>query len=374
MEKQYNRIVLIGNGFDLAAGLNTSYKNFIDNYFKNAITQLFEKRSFESKLLTFNMIENLRLSKPKDFYIAEIKENIKTAEDALDYVKNYSIPQYNFDFFKEIIQELQNERWVDIEQLYYNKLRDNFDIHFKDNKKLALKKIRDLNNCMDAITAELHMYILNEQNSNQISSFDSPLFSVIDKCQEPLRSGISNLITRHKRTQKPVNVVFLNFNYTSTIRALMNNSSLNQKNHLIHIHGSIEDSSNRIIFGYGDDTGEDYKKLESVGENDLIRKIKSFEYPRTKNYHNLLNILENAEYDVFIIGHSCGLSDRTLLKTIFEHPNCLAIQNFHYKGEPEDFNKRMEISRHFTNKLLMRERVLPFDELASIPQAKKSIV
>ena len=123
MEKQYNRIVLIGNGFDLAAGLNTSYKNFIDNYFKNAIIKLFEKRSFESNLLTFKMNEINRLSKPKDFYIDEIKENIKTVEDALEYVKNYPKPQYKFDFFKEIIQELQNERWVDLEQLYYTILR-----------------------------------------------------------------------------------------------------------------------------------------------------------------------------------------------------------------------------------------------------------
>jgi hypothetical protein len=224
---------------------------------------------------------------------------------------------------------------------------------------------------MNAISAELHQYILKEQNSNPISSFDSPLFSLIEKCQEPLRPRISKLVSRHNRTQEPTNVVFLNFNYTNTIKRLTNNSFLKPNNRHIHIHGSVEDSSNPIIFGYGDDTGEDYNKLELAGENDLLRKIKSFEYPRTNNYHTLLNILENSEYDIFIIGHSCGLSDRTLLKTIFEHKNCLAIQNFHYQGESEDFNKRMEISRHFSNKVLMRERVLPFDDMARIPQAKK---
>ena len=101
---------------------------------------------------------------------------------------------------------------------------------------------------------------------------------------------------------------------------------------------------------------------------ELLKKIKSFQYPRTHNYHNLLNYLEVSEFDVFIMGHSCGLSDRTLLKTIFEHPNCLAIQVFHYQGENEHFYKRIEISRHFNNKVLMRERVLPYDQFASIPQ------
>lgn len=36
------------------------------------------------------------------------------------------------------------------------------------------------------------------------------------------------------------------------------------------------------------------------------------------------------------------------------------------------FEKRMEISRHFSNKILMRERVLPFDESATIPQSTDS--
>ena len=29
-----NRIILIGNGFDLAHGLKTSYKNFLDDYWQ----------------------------------------------------------------------------------------------------------------------------------------------------------------------------------------------------------------------------------------------------------------------------------------------------------------------------------------------------
>jgi hypothetical protein len=35
-----NRIILIGNGFDLAHGLKTSYKHFMDVLFLNTDTQI----------------------------------------------------------------------------------------------------------------------------------------------------------------------------------------------------------------------------------------------------------------------------------------------------------------------------------------------
>ena len=144
----------------------------------------------------------------------------------------------------------------------------------------------------------------------------------------------------------------------------------------MQIHGDVNDIFNPIIFGYGDDTGGEYKELENMNEIELLKKIKSFQYPKTHNYHKLLNFIESEEFDVFVVGHSCGLSDRTLLKTIFEHKNCLAIQIFHYKqslkdADQEHFEKRIEISRHFSDKVLMRERILPFDPFCHIPQTKK---
>lgn len=35
-----NRLVIIGNGFDLAHGLKTSYKNFIDWYWEQRVDEL----------------------------------------------------------------------------------------------------------------------------------------------------------------------------------------------------------------------------------------------------------------------------------------------------------------------------------------------
>jgi len=53
-----NRILLIGNGFDLAHGLNTSYKHFIDNFWERKTRDVYNKyiiQGSESEFGTHNL-------------------------------------------------------------------------------------------------------------------------------------------------------------------------------------------------------------------------------------------------------------------------------------------------------------------------------
>ena len=175
----------------------------------------------------------------------------------------------------------------------------------------------------------------------------------------------SSAISRDERTLLQ-NTYFLNFNYTSLLK-----SCINEWNHwnegktirIIPIHGSLE-SKSEIIFGYGDDAHEKYSELEQSGNSQYLQNIKSFYYPSEKYYIDLINIIEQDEFDVFTIGHSLGLSDRVLLKTIFEHDNCKAIRIFSWdkKKEEDHFQKRIALSRHFSDKLQMRMKIVEFDE------------
>ncbi|GAA3612036.1 AbiH family protein [Flavivirga amylovorans] len=365
---QYNRVVIIGNGFDKAAGLKTSYKDFIDYYIKNAVGYFFSENEYDSELLSIREVK-VNYREPLMDRLKAL-ENKESAIAALKFIEGVSKITYKHTYFEEIIKN-NNERWVDIEQYYFDKLMSIYNLRGHGNSIAhKVSRIKQLNSFMDILTFKLNDYISYIDSNAKISYSNSPLSSLIEKSQTSLSNEISSLVTRHSRIEDPNNVIFLNFNYTNTVRSLTNNSFVKPNIKHINIHGQINNSNNPIIFGYGDDTNESYYKLEYEDNNELIRKIKSFQYPRTRNYHHLLNILESKEFDVFIVGHSCGLSDRTLLKTIFEHNNCLAIQNFHYKGESDDFNKRMQISRHFSDKALMRERVLPFDSNATIPQTQ----
>ncbi|WP_272151855.1 AbiH family protein [Tenacibaculum aiptasiae] len=379
IEKKYNRIIVIGNGFDIALGLNSSYKSFIENYFKDIFLNVYnlslEYTFYETHLIRVDIsYQNLSLLKEEYNLESLDTETILT----LDYVlKRYATIEYKYEFFKEILFHLNKENWVDVEQLYYDRLKSYYKeyqvLSKKSTKEGVLNKIKSLNKCMDKITLDLTKYIKSEQN--QITIDNSPLISLIDNCDNQLNDEIRKLQKKYKDLTGIERIVFINFNYTNTLIKTLKKSRIYNKSEHIYIHGSVNTEENPIIFGYGDDTGEFYKDLESSGQNELLKKIKSFQYPRTNNYHKLLSVLDSKEFEVFIIGHSCGLSDRTLLKTMFEHDNCLGIKNFHYKEgrkeeEEEDFYKRMDISRHFTDKIKMRERVLPLDRTAKIPQVK----
>ncbi len=71
------------------------------------------------------------------------------------------------------------------------------------------------------------------------------------------------------------------------------------------------------------------------------------------------------------MGHSCGLSDRTLLNTIFEHKNCRSIKIFFHKKEDGTDNYTdiiQNISRHFNDKKLMRAKVVNKSLCSPFPQ------
>jgi 3-hydroxyisobutyrate dehydrogenase-like beta-hydroxyacid dehydrogenase len=76
----------------------------------------------------------------------------------------------------------------------------------------------------------------------------------------------------------------------------------------------------------------------------------------------------NAPFELFVVGHSCGLSDKTMLETIFGSDQCKAIKIYHYKGWSGYFEKSIQISRHFKDKAAKREKLMPFRDGDCFPK------
>ena len=102
--------------------------------------------------------------------------------------------------------------------------------------------------------------------------------------------------------------------------------------------------------------------------------IKSIKYLESSNYRYLLDFIESDTYQIFIMGHSCGNSDRTLLNTLFEHRNCASIKPFYFirKDGTDNYMELIQnISRNFTDMKLMRDRVVnktfcePYSDLSN---------
>jgi hypothetical protein len=184
------------------------------------------------------------------------------------------------------------------------------------------------------------------------------LFFQNQKKNNPDKINSFDFLSCPNEYRLPNQIMFLNFNYTKTAELYspkgIERFSINQ------IHGNLDDPKS-IIFGYGDEMDEKYKELEKKNDNLCLSNIKSIKYLESDNYRDVLEFIESEPYQVCIMGHSCGNSDRTLLNTLFEHPNCVSVKPYYHKkkdGTDNYLDLVQNISRNFNDKKLMRDRVV----------------
>ncbi len=246
--------------------------------------------------------------------------------------------------------------WIEIESVYYDSLKEIYRQREQTPTQPTIYdlKAKQLNDDFDYLKNELQKYlnIVESSKKNQIPDI-----------VEHFKNHFSTV--PNTRTQ----IMFLNFNYTSTIEIYLEYLHHNQYN-VNNIHGKLKDEINPIIFGYGDEIDTYYQKIENINSNEYLKNFKSFGYFKTNNYQDFSRFIESNPFKVYIMGHSCGLSDRTLLNKIVEDDNCMEIEIFYYaKSDSENdyIEKTQELSRHFSAKTKhsMRIRIKSF--LDSLP-------
>ncbi|WP_303012535.1 AbiH family protein [uncultured Bacteroides sp.] len=421
-----NRIIIIDNGFDIAHKLKTGYRDFIDDYWITVREKVYGRYW---QLLDQQYGTSHSLRDYDDKFV-----NIKTCGKS-DTEKEYFpyqegsplgdlctlITRYNSSnttiaaylkfknrFFERISRQCSLINWVDIENEYYNALKELLQ---ERNPQKQSESIRTLNKEFDDIKGLLEEYLTKVTKNTKISihrsiqeAFSSFVeFDEIATCKQTVfvdsifsdmfHSGDDtdfqcdrenylqyNLCMTEKEKQmlfieKHIDkksfkerylipsTLILNFNYTKTAEKLY---ASDNRNEIINIHGELDNENNPIIFGYGDELDDDYRKIEGLQNNDFLENIKSIKYHQTKNYRELLKFIALGPYQVFVMGHSCGNSDRTLLNTLFEHDNCLSIKVFYHQFEKRSDRRYSDnyadmiknISRNFNNKLNMRDIVV----------------
>jgi hypothetical protein len=342
-----NHIILIGNGFDLAHGLKTSYIDFLTWYINDINENMLKYQIHKDDLVEIYFKQRAGYSEAPPSL-----NNSNLTSSPFKFFENIRAYRYNVDFKGELGKSLFNnlhiENWVDIENTYYQCLVS----IYKD----SIKGIGNIN----------HIRILNSNFSFLKRKLIEYLKSIEDTSIDPIQE-IKNhldLIYKNKDTQ---HVLFLNFNYTNLIRKYLSYYPSQPTTNTINIHGSLTDDENKIIFGYGDETDEFYEKIENLNNNDYLKFIKAFGYAHEDNYQNLYKFINDNQYKIHIFGHSCGLSDRVLLKELFENDRCNEIIIYYHQSEENKndyFNKLMDISRHFSlqNKGKMRIRIRDFKQ------------
>lgn len=425
-----NRIILIGNGFDLAHGLPTGYSDFIKDYWNKLAHRLFF----------------YRIGGEEDDNLMHIRHNLdpnnlgkewrlETWNEMQVILKNDENSKFECKcpLFERINKSIETFGWVDVENVYYTLLKKiiqpgiisnppyknpqklNDDLNLIKDKlasylsriqeekispelindgirskiyepfniddialgskpefdKSLLKRLDDYWNQSEGITADfLSMFGISYLGYR--SNFDLYIPSIVvppkpndSTDKHPKYDAEKHLNNIHKKDPLipnffllPDQLLFLNFNYTKTAKLYISNSSNFKLN---HIHGELGNENNPVIFGYGDELDEDYKAISNLNDNDYLKNIKSIRYLETDNYRQLLRFIDSAPYQIYIMGHSCGNSDRTLLNTLFEHQNCVSIKPFYHQradGSDNYIEIIQNISRNFNNKQMMRDRVV----------------
>lgn len=426
-----NRIILIGNGFDLAHGLRTSYRDFIDYYWEywgkrlqsgylgNDLTDNLCSISQKGELYPWNwLFPKMNLQQQKNISPKDAIEMAKNSPDKIAIKKR--------PFFEHIDKAVETKSWVDIENEFYLWLKKIFkkdDCEYGNpvplNEELDLikeklveylkfieeqTKPQLVKNCIRNVIYEpfsakdisnggnsKFKEFLSERMKFMSSNLENEIMKFLNKYEysylgkhediekyntqiinqkafpglsEPLdySKHIRNVYAGNELVPDPYllpdQIMFLNFNYTCTADLYIPEDSEFRVN---HIHGELGNDKNPIIFGYGDELDEDYKEISKLNDNDYLKNIKSIRYLETDNYRKLLSFIDSAPFQIYIMGHSCGNSDRTLLNTLFEHKNCVSIKPF-YHQKPDGTDNYIEIiqniSRNFNDMRLMRDRVV----------------
>jgi Bacteriophage abortive infection AbiH len=389
-----NRVVLLGNGFDLAHGMKTGYVDFIKWYIAQRIKAVAKSDTIDC-LLKISPTNDYRAPRPKEEddivrYVNLCYENgfnlNRFGEPALDWDgRTYRYP-YVFEpqsrILKGLIKHCSIKGWVDVEAIFYETLIEVLDAKITPVKKE--EELKMINESMRLITKQLETYLSSLPVAMVNQEYNKILFDYITKDDlESSRKGeevvvFTNDQGHYVERSRPNETLVLNFNYTNTIEMYVGEDGRRDPDiKLNYIHGKLNSNDNPMVFGFGDEIDKRYPEIENETAQGYFEHIKSFWYLRTSNYKNLVRFVDGEKYQIVILGHSCGLSDRTMLHMLLEHENCKSIK-LYYHGAPKENNyteTTYEIARHFHDKSLLRKRIVSLDKSSNMPQplAKKNV-
>ena len=396
-----NRLVLIGNGFDLAHGLKTRYEDFFYWYWEQRVNDFLHNSTIESCDVLCKLI-NLQY----DSWLISLTYDttLKNGDGKEIYnhlVSNTESFKLEFSpFFDRIRKCIETKGWVDIENEYYELLKKyvldgkdvseieklNHQLQYLQEKLITYLKSIEISDKL--LKTNIRQKIYDRFKSTDISisgkqalkdhvdyglalddtewewklrAYGSSCYSKgrVDEYKDRLKNKDPYLEQEEPPMELmlPNQILLLNFNYTHTADLYCKEASIFSVN---QIHGDLDDPKS-VIFGYGDELDKDYKTILEKNENKYLGNIKSIKYLEADNYRKMLSFIESEPYQIIIMGHSCGNSDRTLLNTLFEHKNCVSIKPYYHQKNENDDNYTeivQNISRNFKDMKLMRDRVV----------------
>jgi len=329
MNHTTSNLVIIGNGFDIAHGLETKYGQFIDWLIKEEV-----KNPHPINPL-FNFAPNAN------------------REKLLEHINNSTSSVHLNSFFAGLMgysgSDSSKKNWSDIEGFYFKQVERCLDERVHDTD------IATVNREFEIIKNRFEDYLVGHTKGNN------------KKKIEKITSYQKFFDRLHDDT------LILNFNYTETVKLYVNN-----REKIVNIHGELKYERNPMIFGYAAKEVE-LQRLYDKNDNEFLFNIKQNCYGDAKSESKLNKFLARAKKNeepykgirIFILGHSCGTSDEYILERIFNHEKVSEITIFYYDGKGFDRQhyeirtnlKRVMKNRENEHKILNKYECYPMPQL-----------
>lgn len=363
-------IILLGNGFDLAHGLPTTYTNFLD-FLKRIGAK--NNRIIYDVQLNEQLSDIMRNNDNRDTLIKIRKLCTNNVWSKYFLNRNHLYPNW-CDFESEIeyiTRNLQNIKkelektrelpsseffrspssgffMLSIQQYLFNIIYENKDVkegfidipfdHIPPNITITLG-----NNSLDKNNVNKVIFSNNIPPTAIHIPFEYLISFIIDqlndftKCFELYLSKFVNHISIQKinfidKLTDSSNLKILNFNYTNTI----NNYRFPYNFDICYIHGEASDGNdNHLVLGINE-TGNDIDPMFTRFRKYFQRFEKNctFNYRtwiNSINYHNVGRklYLGSAEHNLYIIGHSLTLNDKNILNELITLPGMSTTIYYH---------------------------------------------
>lgn len=365
--RNFKQLLIIGNGFDLACDLKSSYKDFFDNYLKSISStnsKMYWERYFQNmsylntskddyswtdietqifiqlqnvEFLIKNELLNNKFYENKDDLINEIeiylnKSNSNLKLDSL--LSTFYLLRSVFENYL-IGNSLKLNTTLDKIKKDLLKLENHFTSYLTNEIQNANSKIETNNEIATTIFTENSYFIksrilfasllLFRMNINKTPFFVPPL----EKLQETADSNliINTLDVSHLSKFDIVENYVLSFNYTQPF----------QFPNLRNIHGNLNDKN--IIFGI------DYDKVNSYFSNQPTQFTKS--YRILENKLNSDMVIPSDINKILFYGHGLGEADYSYFQAVFDtvdlyHGNTQLVFFWNNFNDEDQYNVQVE--------------------------------
>ncbi len=271
-------ILIIGNGFDISHGLETSYDDFLTWAYHNNNMNRYHGFNLEGYWEYTNDIPG------------------SANREYKDYIERNPTPP----FIPALFKEKENEGWIDLEN--------------------------NLHHVIESIAEKREGYILDPK---LINIFDEFLVKGLENyIAEAINTEIVNEKFRISKADK-----ILSFNYSNTCERIYNIVDDN----ICYVNGkaAVDSDKSNIVFGCD---FYDFNLSNLTKFNKIAQRVNN---GADGKYRKWINYSENTENKIYIIGHSLGKTDWEIIRPFIVNEKNKTTVFYHSEESKKDLIHNM---------------------------------